>query len=384
MNNKFIWIFCKISLTILIIILYFILFEFESNNNYNNMEMEISVEKESFNKNNNNNNHMIISNTSCIYKEKGIWPNIINNIPLSCIDSSKYFLWNFTNDRDIAPYDDSIEFNWIINKINCLIPFAFTRWGDGEWRLMAGKKIETTQDDWSWNKTDGIWSKTGLDLVQVLQGINNAYKINHQLIFKNFYFGFPCRRRTHIVNKLLYHIPNLKIQYLSYAVLFCDYNYNRWRSYLKNILINYNPNKYKIILMINDKLKYDKFDCKISEWTYDIIYIPHDHINKYELNQTFYKQKYINLANYYSDDRYIFFISAGPVAEIIIYLMWITNNNNLYIDIGSSLDEIVSGTSNRAYTQPNSRLHRNNPCNKFGRHGKNNRNRYHCKINCVS
>eukprot|EP01083_Nonionella_stella_P232329 819721_1 len=125
---------------------------------------------------------MTISNTSCIHNTRGTWPNI-TDIPSKCVLPYDYGSWGFTNDRHVAPYDDAIEFNWIINKINCLQPFAFTRWGDGEWRLMAAKTIPATQDDWSWNRSDGEMSAVGAmlnkyidigsSMDQMTKGFNN-------------------------------------------------------------------------------------------------------------------------------------------------------------------------------------------------------------------
>eukprot|EP01084_Bolivina_argentea_P308402 533282_1 len=141
---------------------------------------------------------MSISNTSCIYKTKGKWPNI-TDIPSKCVLPSDYSYWSWTNDRHIAPYNDSIEFNFIINKINCLEPFVFTRWGDAEYRLITGKTIPITQDEWNWNKSNGDISEVGKMLQKMLQDMDN----NTHNYFDNFYLAMPCtQRRKHITNKL--------------------------------------------------------------------------------------------------------------------------------------------------------------------------------------
>ena len=49
-----------------------------------------------------------------------------------------------------------------------------------------------------------------------------------------------------------------------------------------------------------------------------------------------------------------FFVSAGPVSEILIDRMYKANPNNQYIDVGSSLDEFTHGRMTRPYMDLNS------------------------------
>ena len=49
-----------------------------------------------------------------------------------------------------------------------------------------------------------------------------------------------------------------------------------------------------------------------------------------------------------------FFVSAGPVSEILIHKMFVSNPNNQYVDVGSSIDEFVHGRITRPYMDPNS------------------------------
>ena len=48
-------------------------------------------------------------------------------------------------------------------------------------------------------------------------------------------------------------------------------------------------------------------------------------------------------------DYLIFFISAGPAANIIISHLYKINNKNIYIDFGSSIEFITKGYSTRSY-----------------------------------
>ena len=51
----------------------------------------------------------------------------------------------------------------------------------------------------------------------------------------------------------------------------------------------------------------------------------------------------------------LFFISCGPISEIIIHKLYESNPNNTYVDVGSSIDEFVHGYKTRPYMDPTSR-----------------------------
>jgi hypothetical protein len=68
-----------------------------------------------------------------------------------------------------------------------------------------------------------------------------------------------------------------------------------------------------------------------------------------------YGDDYINqLIDYVSQiENKTFFISAGPISEIIIHTLYNINPNNQYIDVGSSIDEYVHGNKTRPYMDNN-------------------------------
>ena len=45
----------------------------------------------------------------------------------------------------------------------------------------------------------------------------------------------------------------------------------------------------------------------------------------------------------------LFFISAGPLSEVLIDELYSENPNNRYIDVGSAIDEYVHGKVTRPY-----------------------------------
>ena len=65
-----------------------------------------------------------------------------------------------------------------------------------------------------------------------------------------------------------------------------------------------------------------------------------------------FKYKLSELAKY---NNLIFFISAGPAANIIISYLTKVNNKNIYLDFGSSIEFITKGYSTRSYYNKNSK-----------------------------
>ena len=53
-----------------------------------------------------------------------------------------------------------------------------------------------------------------------------------------------------------------------------------------------------------------------------------------------------------SVQKHVFFVSGGPMAKVLISYMWTSNKANIYIDFGSSMDEVLKGVKTRPYMYP--------------------------------
>ena len=69
-----------------------------------------------------------------------------------------------------------------------------------------------------------------------------------------------------------------------------------------------------------------------------------------------YNEEYVKeLLEYITQvENQTFFVSAGPVSEILIHRMYVANPNNQYVDVGSSIDEFTHGYKTRPYMDSNS------------------------------
>ena len=49
----------------------------------------------------------------------------------------------------------------------------------------------------------------------------------------------------------------------------------------------------------------------------------------------------------------LFLLSAGPLSEVFIYKLYKSNPNNIYLDVGSSIDTYVKNKQTRPYMKDN-------------------------------
>ena len=75
-----------------------------------------------------------------------------------------------------------------------------------------------------------------------------------------------------------------------------------------------------------------------------------DCVNFYEQHGEQYIQYLIN--EFKNISRQLVFVSGGPLAKVIIHFLSISNPTNRYIDVGSSIDEIIHGHKTRPFMKP--------------------------------
>ena len=226
-------------------------------------------------------------------------------------------------------FNSDFEYFW--GKINRKENFTFTRYADGEILLMKGAPVkEGTQafnvDKWS--------APTGLTKV----GRELLGSLNHNE--DNYYYAISAPTdNVYDYNFLINNIKQDKSK-ITFVNLWINANYNK-------TIENYAKLDREVILICNNKANADNFPFKVK----DITYFPDDCINFWEVNG----DEFINeLSSKYKDfNNELFFISCGPISEIIIHNLYLLNPNNSYIDVGSSIDEFVHGYKTRPYMDNN-------------------------------
>lgn len=219
------------------------------------------------------------------------------------------------------------DFEGAWNRIESNIPFTHARYADGEICLMKGLSIgggsQATDVD-RWSSPNGI-TKLGKDLYESLSCVD-----------PNYYYAISCDSSSTTDKKWL--LDNIKQdrEYITFANLWINGNYGRFIDRLSTL-------KKDIIIIANENGENKKYPFNVSEY----MSFGNDCVNVWEENYAQIMQ--ILGESFYNTCGKTFFISVGPLSEVIIYHLWKINPRNQYIDIGSALDEFVHGRKTRPY-----------------------------------
>lgn len=221
------------------------------------------------------------------------------------------------------------EFVKMKNRILSKENFSFLRYGDGEHALITNTSVlKDTQaylvDNWHYEGTSP--TRLGKKLYESLF-------IDSSKVF----YGIPTY--TQKPETYAYFIERLKVPYknITYADLFINSNFNNFVDFIKNEL------NESIVLIANkscDVSTLKTFTLK------EFFPVPDNCVDFYETNAEKFEQSLEHLAKYTNT---LFFISAGPLSEIIIAYLFKLNSNNRYIDVGSSIDFFTKGKVTRPY-----------------------------------
>lgn len=206
------------------------------------------------------------------------------------------------------------------------IPTAWARYADGEKMIILGENVgQGTQafniDHWSsYGKT-----QFSLDLYNTLFNID-----------ENYFYAISCKCCDSIGND--FYTNTIVNKNISYANLWINSNYQDFVKLINTI--------EEDVVLIANKEGIDK------TYPFNVIkYFPieYDIVNYYNQN----KELIISQLKEFCDFRNkLVLISAGPLSEIIIDILWSINKTNRYIDIGSSIGNYIHRQPIRTYMSP--------------------------------
>jgi hypothetical protein len=227
-------------------------------------------------------------------------------------------------------FNDDFEYFWgLIDKGD---NFTFSRYADGEVMLMKGVTVGTNTQAFKvdkWSAPNNI-TKVGVELLKTLNHTENNY--HYAISGKN--------DNIDDYNFLVNNITQGN-ERLTFVNLWINANYNKMKEKLNTV-------NRDVVLICNYRAKNEEFPFKIT----NLINFPDNCIEYWETRGDEYINNLINTCNNYENK--LFLISCGPVSEIIIHELYNNNPNNTYIDVGSSIDELVHGSITRPYMNKDS------------------------------
>ena len=132
---------------------------------------------------------------------------------------------------------------------------------------------------------------------------------------------------------------------MSYSTLFTNSNYLHFKNWIIRFLNS--SKRWKIILVANSNIN------KNISWAYKFFPVPDNVVEIWDKFSPPFLEK---LSIEARENDLLFFVSAGPAANIIIAYLEKINNKNIYIDFGSSIEFITKGYSSRSYSNDNNEL----------------------------
>jgi len=241
------------------------------------------------------------------------------------------------------------ELEMILNYYRCRIPFAFSRYGDGELFLIQGESVHAqVHDHWSW---EGGKSKVG-----------DALRHSLRICDQDYFIGLPCEDWKDSVDAF-FRLSSQRVRYISYATAFINRNYERFSKFMKEEVMTQTAQSTDIVLIVNERVNQSNFP-----WARKVYTFPDEFVTAFEADSQKYIEKFKTIAGV--STGVTFLISGGPPAKALIRYMWEHSPRNQYIDVGSALDEFTKGFITRPYADKSDGggdYYRNHYCKRYHR-----------------
>lgn len=222
------------------------------------------------------------------------------------------------------------DFEYYTELIKSDTNFAYARYADGEVQLMRGNPIGYQSQAFMMDKWSAPAEMTSIG-TQLLESLKHTEQNYH----------YAISGKSDSIPDYEFLTERIQNTNLTFANLWINSNYQKMKLFYQTL-------EKEVYVICNHTAKKENFPFKVGE----LFPFPDDCIS-YFLE---YGDDYISqLTEYVSQvENKTFFVSAGPVSEILIHEMYLSNPNNQYIDVGSSIDEFVHGKPTRPYMNPNS------------------------------
>jgi FkbM family methyltransferase len=246
-----------------------------------------------------------------------------NDYSGSCEKSKADLLAHFELERKNGPLRDEDELEYFLLRIECREPFALTRWGDGENFIITGEAVKSSRDSWE--------VKPGQD-----GGLAEDLRAALNLSSQSYFVGLPCKDREKTAPVLFQRTQSG--HELTYATIWINFNYATFKKWSVETLVK----QKNVFLMVSENSKQENLG-----WAAEVMLLPALGAGHWTEHRSNLIEKAEKLAS--SKCGWVFLISGGPMANVLVHRMWLRSKCNIYLDMGSSLDELVKGKVTTQY-----------------------------------
>lgn len=220
--------------------------------------------------------------------------------------------------------EDTNQLFEICEKLRDNTPFAFSRWGDGEWIAVS----KTYTEDKNKNANKSIYHESlGTRLKEIISEE------------KDYYIGHMKMPIADPYGNSLEHLKHEYPQNYINSDLLHGMSWKQGLSYIYELL-----DQIHVVYVGGEHLKQLPF---VNEF----IEIPASNVwENYDETLAYIKQ-YIN-----NNQHKTFLFSAGMATNVFVDDLWNFNKNNTYMDVGSTFDPYVGVKSRHYMSQINTRL----------------------------
>lgn len=220
------------------------------------------------------------------------------------------------------------DFDEVLRLIVETNSLALARFADGEASVLKNITVGN-KDGWLYKKDKNLVFRR--DLRRSLLCVD-----------KNYLYGLSCTCCDKVNHEFLLDSVRAPPENLTFSNIWVNANFPRFN---ERFLSTIKESKKPVIICSGSKARVSELEKYIT--IADFIPIPGNCVVYWEK----YREQIRGLLDLKASQyrNAIFLIAAGPLSEILIHEMWQANQQNIYLDIGSTLDPLLFRRNSRDY-----------------------------------
>jgi hypothetical protein len=242
------------------------------------------------------------------------------------------------------------HFNLLLNKLNGGDHFAYSRFSDGELRIMQNVELKLGYDHFKIGDSIGGGRYEPEDHKHFDPNKHSFYhdKLMEAYKFKNdnYFVGLSCRccvGYSDFKQMCDWYDGNIESDNLTWANLFLNNNYPRFMNEFIPLLKN-----KEIVYILNENAILNNLPFNVKK---DFRVGENCIINDYGLIEDIKQWMIENDIN-----DHVFLFSASSLSNFMIHQLFDFNKNNTYIDIGTTLNPQLKMKARRGYHNGNHKV----------------------------